>query len=475
MTQAAAAPASPAWRVARAYEHYKAGRLSDARSILQAVLRRQPNYADAHDLTGLISLSEGDAEAASVALAQAAEIDPRPERLNDLGAALCQAGRPDAAAAAFERALTLNPTYARAWTNLAACLLDMDALPQAGAALDRAEALDAANLSTQRNRAQWLKAMGRGADSVALLRPLIDARPDDLDLRLDLALAEEAAGDLSAAAASLDILTTARPDWPRAWFMSGEIARARGEAEHAKEAFRTALALDPQDSCGAGLALALLDPDAAPAQAPADFLRGLFDQYAVRFDEALVAKLGYQAPALLRALIDRNAAKPKGEFFRHVIDLGCGTGLSGEPLRPIAKRLSGVDLSPGMLARARDRGCYDALIEGDLVAALDAMSAETADLAVAADVLVYLGDLAPLFAAVARALAPDGLFAFSVERLDSDGDYRLTESRRFAHGADYLQSLATEHGFSLIAFETASTRRDRDQPVPGYLVLLRRP
>lgn len=466
----AAAPASPAWRVSRAYEQYKAGRLSDARAILDAVLRRQPDYADAHDLTGLIALAEGDAEAASAALARAADLDPRPERLNDLGAALCQAGRPDAAAEAFQRAITLDPAYARAWTNLAACLLDMDALPEAGAALDRAEALGA-NLSTQRNRAQWLKAMGKGKESVALLRPLVEARPDDLDLRLDLALAEEAAGDLAAAAASLSVLTTARPDWPRAWFMAGEIARAQNQPEEAKRCFRQALELDPTDSCGAGLALALLDPSAAPAQAPAEFLRGLFDQYAVRFDAALVEKLGYQAPALLRALIDAHAP----QAFDHVVDLGCGTGLSGEPLRPIAKRLTGIDISAGMLARAKDRACYDRLIEGDLADSLNAMPQGSVDLAVAADVLVYLGDLAPLFAAVARALKPDGLFAFSVERLEGDGDYRLTESRRYAHGADYLQSLAASQGFASLAFETASTRKDRDHPVPGYLMLLRRP
>jgi len=463
-------PASPAWRVSRAYEQYKAGRLSDARAILDSVLRRHPGYADAHDLTGLIALAEGDAEAASAALARAADLDPRPERLNDLGAALCQAGRPDAAADAFQRALTLDPSYARAWTNLAACLLDMDSLPEAGAALDRAEALGA-NLSTQRNRAQWLKAMGKGKDAVALLRPLVDSRPDDLDLRLDLALAEEAASDLTAAAVSLGVLTSARPDWPRAWFMAGEIARAQNQPEEAKRCFRKALDLDPDDSCGAGLALALLDPSEAPPQAPAEFLRGLFDQYAVRFDAALVEKLGYQAPALLRALIDTYAAQP----FDHVVDLGCGTGLSGEPLRPIAKRLTGIDLSAGMLARARDRACYDVLIEGDLAESLNAMPEGAVDLAVAADVLVYLGDLAPLFSAVARALKPDSLFAFSVERLEGDGDYRLTESRRYAHGADYLQSLAASQGFVTVAFEMASTRKDRDHPVPGYLMLLRRP
>lgn len=471
MTPASATPASPSWRVARAYEHFKAGRLADARTILEAVLRRQPGYADAHDLTGLIALAEGNAEAASIALARAADLDPRPERLNDLGAALCQAGRPDAAASAFERALTLDPAYARAWTNLAACLLDMDALPQAGAALDRAEALDAESISTQRNRAQWLKAMGRGADAITLLRPLVDARPDDLDLRLDLALAEESAGDLPAAATSLAVLTEARPNWPRAWFMRGEIARAQSQPEMAMDFFRQALTLDPQDSCGAGLALALLDPGMVPAQVPPDFLRGLFDQYAVRFDEALVAKLGYQAPALLRALIDEHSPGP----FQHVIDLGCGTGLSGEPLRPIAVRLTGIDLSPGMLARADDRGCYDRLIEGDLVDSLNAMPEASADLAAAADVLVYMGDLAALFAATARVLMPGGLFAFSVERLEAEGDFRLTESRRFAHGADYLQSLAISQGFTIEAFKTASTRLDRNEPVPGYLMLLRRP
>src|SRR5207248_233908 len=75
-----------------------------------------------------------------------------------------------------------------------------------------------------------------------------------------------------------------------------------------------------------------------------------------------------------------------------VLDLGCGTGLCGALLRRWARTLVGVDLSPGMLEKARERGCYDRLEQGDLVAVMRTMPARSFDLIVATDVLIYIGD-----------------------------------------------------------------------------------
>src|SRR5262249_8995897 len=108
-----------------------------------------------------------------------------------------------------------------------------------------------------------------------------------------------------------------------------------------------------------------------------------------------------------------------------VLDLGCGTGLCGAQFRPWARTLMGVDQSAGMLARARARGIYDELTESDLASALRKY-ADRFDLIVASDVLLLVGDLAPVFDAVARALHPGGRFAFTVDIAEGDFDYRLT-------------------------------------------------
>ena len=111
----------------------------------------------------------------------------------------------------------------------------------------------------------------------------------------------------------------------------------------------------------------------------------------------------------------------------------------------VTDHLAGVDLSAAMIAKARERGLYDRLVVGDAAAMLDREAPGISDLIVAADALVYVGDLAPLFAAVARALAPDGLFAFSVETCDGDG-FKLEPTMRFAHSRSYVETTAREVG-----------------------------
>jgi predicted TPR repeat methyltransferase len=153
----------------------------------------------------------------------------------------------------------------------------------------------------------------------------------------------------------------------------------------------------------------------------------------------------------------------------------------GPLLREVAARLSGVDLSEKMLAEARRRGLYDELIHGELLASLAPLQA-ACDLLVAADVLVYLGDLAPLFAAAARALRPAGLLAFTVETIpeaeacgDQDGDeVRLLPSRRYAHSAAYVRRLAGEHKLTEGHLSSTVLRQQGGVDINGYVVVLRK-
>src|SRR5262249_36761156 len=91
--------------------------------------------------------------------------------------------------------------------------------------------------------------------------------------------------------------------------------------------------------------------------------------------------------------------------------------------RPSAGRLVGVDLSAAMIARADAKGDYDRLVVGNLGAVLSDEIAKAAkyDLVLAADVFVYVSDLAPVFGDVARVLAPRGVVAFTVETHSGSG------------------------------------------------------
>ena len=209
----------------------------------------------------------------------------------------------------------------------------------------------------------------------------------------------------------------------------------------------------------------------APAQrhpaSPADYVRGLFDHYADDFEPHLLDVLHYRAHADVVA-----AAAPLCAPLRtSALDLGCGTGLCGPLLRPLAQRVHGVDLSPTMLERARLRGSYATLTQADIAEHLRS-TPERHDLVVAADVFIYLGDLAPVFAGVRRVLAPDGVFAFSVESTAADG-FVLQPSLRYAHAEPYLRALAAEHGFAVASVQATTLREDQRRPIAGAVVCLR--
>lgn len=287
------------------------------------------------------------------------------------------------------------------------------------------------------------------------------------DRRLEWALASARAGDHEGAADLARQALEIAPGFAAGWFTLAEAADALGQAQEAGAAYERALALRPDDPFGAGARLARLAGTTPATLAPA-YVRGLFDDYAGRFDAHLVTSLGYRAPQMLREAV--TAAAPRR--FALALDLGCGTGLSGEAFRDLCDRLEGCDLSAKMIAQAQAKGIYDALAVADGLGWLDARAAGSCDLVLAADVFVYLGDLAPIFAAASRALAPGGAFAFTTQAI-ADGDWRLLDDLRFGHSARWLAAALEAAGFAA-TIVPAATRRDRGVEVPGLLATARR-
>jgi predicted TPR repeat methyltransferase len=273
-------------------------------------------------------------------------------------------------------------------------------------------------------------------------------------------------GDFAAAAEVLEQTLELAPNWAAAWFALGEAREKLGDGKAAAAAFRAALRIDLNDAQGAGPRLALIEKREAASLPPA-YVARLFDEYAARFDAHLTGELAYRGPELIVAALDRIAPARR---FNHALDLGCGTGLMGAALAGRVEQLAGVDLSAKMIAKADESGLYEALEVGDVVEFLRARAVQRADLIVAADVLAYLGDLDPLFAAAGRALAPAGLFAFSLEA-GEHGDYRLGPTMRFTHSERYLREAAARAGLAPLVIEAASTRREAGGDVAGWIAV----
>jgi len=352
-----------------------------------------------------------------------------PALLKALGAALQEAGRFEEAAAAFAKALARAPDDGGARILLGNALLG----------LGRAEA---------------------AADE---LRLALAAAPEAAGAWRGLARAELAAGRPAEAATAYRRLLGLAPDEAASWCEYGVAQMRAGDGGAARAAFARSLALDPHDAAGAGQHLARLDGGALDA----GYVARHFDAFAGDFERKLVDVLKYDAPDRLRDLVA--PLLPQGRA-RRMIDLGCGTGLCADAFRDLAAEIDGIDLAPRMVEAARGRGLYRRLVVGDACEALAGLEPGY-DLAVAGDVLIYVGDPGPLLAALRRALAPGGLFAFTVEL--GDEGCALADTLRYRHAPDYVDARLRAHGFASVAWADAPLRLEAGQPVAGRLLAAR--
>jgi predicted TPR repeat methyltransferase len=293
------------------------------------------------------------------------------------------------------------------------------------------------------------------------------------DRRFEFAKELEKRGDLDAAAELYAQTVEMAPGFASAWFALGELLARLGREAKAVEAFRTAAEADPEDRHGAAVQLARLIGEAAPM--PAGYVRTLFDQYARHYDLSLLEGLEYQGPQLLfDGVMQACATLGRVPHFDCALDLGCGTGLAGALFAPRVGSLVGIDLSPAMIAQARRTGRYHHLHVGDVFEFLARRIDAGADLVIAADSLPYCADLEPLTSAVARVLEAGGLFAFTVET-HGGGGVILRETLRYAHGADHVRAALADAGLSCISLAVASSRKEKNVPVPGLVVVAAKP
>ena len=290
------------------------------------------------------------------------------------------------------------------------------------------------------------------------------------DRRFEFARDLQLKGNLVAAADLLLQATELAPGFASAWFTLGQIREQLGEKDAAIAAFRNAHAADPGDRHGASLHLMRLGAEPV-ADMPQAYVQVLFDQYAPRFETALVDGLGYRGPSLLfKAVLSVRAAARKPAFFKRAIDLGCGTGLAAAAFAKEVDRFIGVDLSPRMIDRARLTGLYSELEVADMVAALRGKPDASADLVLAADAMVYVSDLAPVLREVARVLAAGGLLAFTVETHTGAG-VLIGAGLRYAHSAPYVREQVAAAGLKLVHCEDLSARNEDNVPAPGLVVV----
>ncbi len=517
--------------------HHRAGHLRQAEEIYRQILLENPDHHEALHGVGLLAMQSARPDLAAAYLARAAQIAPSVAIYHhNLGEAWMLAGDLNQAAACLRRAIWIEPARPETHAVLGVALSRLQRFQQATESLQQAIHLGADRPEIYQHLANALLQLNRFVEAETSARKAIDRAPNSaetwqslgeslgnqnrtdealaafrraIELKSDFALPHystgltlAALGRTDEAIASFQHALRIRPDFPEAQLHLGStllqinpdqgiehlrkavqlrpthldshIELARGlelarRFDEAANAFEEILKLSPGNP-NIEFHIAALRGKNAPAAPPAALVAALFDRHAETFDEHLTQGLQYRVPQLLHEAV-LPLLPPNARL--DVLDLGCGTGLCGPLFRPIAKSLVGVDLSPAMIEKARQRNVYDRLEVADVTATLRA-SPSKYDLLIAGDVLCYIGDLADPLTAAHSALRPTGLFAFSVELDDTAPTYRLRPSRRYAHALSYVETTARAAGFEIHQLTPTILRKESDKDVQGLIVVLRK-
>ena len=345
---------------------------------------------------------------------------------------------------------------------------------------------------------------GRNSEAIPLMLAALEADPGYVDAWSNLAIAYYEVRDLARSEKCCRKALELSPGFANAWVNLSLTLRAKNSLEEALYALGQALQLNPRhrnatinygqllyrldrlpqalefyrawlerspDEPIAQHMLAALGGAQSPSRASDAYVRSTFDDFAESFDSSL-QQLEYRAPQLLHEAVTAADVLPRATNLA-VLDLGCGTGLCGPLLRPLARHLAGVDLSPRMLSQAAARGVYDQLNCAELTDWLAACG-RAFDLAVAADVFCYFGDLDLAFSRIRAVLAPDGRFCCSLEAAPEaglDAPFVLRPHGRYQHALAYVEGSLARSGLQAVRIGEAVLRYERAEPVVGYLVV----
>ena len=353
---------------------------------------------------------------------------------NIRGTRYANLGQLDTAISYYEKAISIKPDYAEAHYNL-------------GFTLQRLGQLDAAVRSYKKVVA--IKPDYAEAHNNKILSVIYFFNNDQIPDAID----------------TLEALIKDNPNDALLFNMIGGCYASLGQTDKAIRHYEQALAIKPNYAVPQHMLNSLIGYTST--EPPKEYVKNLFDDFAERFDDSLVKKLDYKLPFLMKELILK--LNPTRNKFKKVIDLGCGTGLSGKGLRDVSNNLTGIDISENMVAKARELEVYDHLIVGDIIDTLST-STEKYDLFIALDVFIYVGELTTIFKTVRDCCNKNAFFIFSVETQAGDG-YSLLKSARYSHSEKHVLKTASD-GFKLIESQEVNLRKERDGWIDGKIFIL---
>lgn len=428
----------------------------------------QPDYVEAHRNLGLVLLQQNKLAEAEKQFRNVLALHPMSVSGHyQLANLYLQRAQYTQAIHHYQQALCYQPQHIEALNNLAVAYLRQGEPVQAIACFTKVLEQDPEHLPARSNLAATFLQQDRFIEASQHYRFILQHRPQDLEAHYNLGFAYMMLEEIEQAIVHFQAAIDQRPDYADAYANLGACYLKSGQRDAAIKHYQKALALCPNNPTVEFMLAALTGQQ--PVAPPKEFVRDLFDNYAFTFDKHLTQHLGYQVPQHLYQAVTQLNSQARHSW--RILELGCGTGLCATLFKPLASYLVGVDLSAKMLRMAAEKGLYDELIEEDMVSYVNSQNKEW-DIILAADVLVYVGDLMPLFEAVHRALVHNGIFAFTTE-ISETCEFTLQPHGRYAHSRAYIERLARVAGFTVAYYERVTARLQENQPLLSHLYVMK--
>ena len=412
--------------------YFELGQIEPAIESYEKAIEIRPQWAVGFVMLGQIHSAQGNPDQAIENLKKAIAIEPECAEIHlNMGTALNAIGDYEKATKSYKKAIKINPLNSNSYYNMAMALREQGDLDGAIESYKRAIHID----------------------------------PNCADTYNNIGNIYNDAGDLDCATEHYQTAIKLDPVYVAAHHNLGVSLESQGKTDAAVKSFKEVLRLDP-DNVGAKHMLSALTGQRT-ASVPDVYVEGLFDRYAVRFDQSLVEQLKYNVPKLIAELLLKyQSVAPLGS----IMDLGCGTGLAGVELKDFCQEIEGIDLSKKMLAKAKQKNVYSKLNHTGIIEYL-ADAPLDFDLFLSTDVFVYVGELSEVFRLIKSRNKRHGRLAFSTEHTEK-ADFFLEASGRYSHSKSYIDSLCDKFDYQLLDFSTIDLRKSGSGFITGGLYLL---